>query len=349
MSTDGELDRAGTGAEVADEPEAAAAHPSEPQELPAFVVVGGRIEPETPIEADISTPQKEAVEEDAEAALEIGVPSLVKAQVEEDAEAAFEIGVPSLVKAQVEEEIEAAFEIGVPSLVEAQADEDIEADYHTGTDASIRDVALLPLETVTHVFAPDSGLVAGPPPSGQLMVLTSRRLIAFCEAEGRTETHVVPTTAIKHVTVEARAHSNATLFQGIFMVICGIFVYLALGYWLTGQIDGPTIPVIHMDIAPLIALILVLTGGLVMVQVFLTRPMGAISFQGEGLRFSFPFRGEAAQRHVFDLANAAFRDRYAAGDRNDWEGEQFEEGDQLYHSAADGDRPSPGDERSAEG
>ena len=329
MATDGELDRAGTGAEVADEPEAAASHPSGPQELRAFVVVGGRIEPGAPIEADISTPQKEAVEEDAEAALEAEVPSRQDKVVEEDAEAALETGVPSLVKAQVEE--------------------DIEADHNAGTDASIREVALLPLEKVTHVFAPDAGLVAGPHPTGQLLVLTSRRLIAFCEAEGRIETHVVPTTAIKHVTVEARAHSNATLFQGILMVICGIFVYLALGYWLTGRIDGPTIPVIHMDIAPLIALILVLTGGVVMVQVFLTRPQGAISFQGEGLRFSFPFRGESAQRHVFDLANAAFRDRYGAGDRNDWEGEQFEEGDQLYYSEAHGGPPSSGDERSAEG
>ena len=173
----------------------------------------------------------------------------------------------------------------------------------------IRGVRLLAGETPTHVFAAADGLTSEPPPTGQVLIVTNERLIAFCQAEGKQETYLVPMNEVKHVVVKAGSRSASMLFQGSLMVVAGIFIYLVIGYWLTNQIDGPTIPVLHMDVAPFIALIIVLAGLTMIAQVYFTKPDGTVTIQGDGLQFTFPFQGDVAQRQIFDVVNTAFATR----------------------------------------
>ena len=175
-----------------------------------------------------------------------------------------------------------------------------------GEAASIRGVSFRPEEEITHVFTPTDGLTEMVPASGPVLLLTPERLVAFCHADARRETYLVPVAEVKHVVVKTGSRSATNVAQGVLMVIAGIFIYLALGYWLTGQLGGPTIPVLHMDIASLIALVLVVSGMGMLAQVYFARLDGAITFQGEGLQFTFPFRGSSAQRHAFDLVNTTF-------------------------------------------
>ena len=178
-----------------------------------------------------------------------------------------------------------------------------------GEAASIRGVSFRPEEEITHVFTPTDGLTEMVPASGPVLLLTQERLVAFCHADARRETYLVPVAEVKHVVVKTGSRSATNVAQGVLMVIAGIFIYLALGYWLTGQLGGPTIPVLHMDISSLIALVLVVSGMGMLAQVYFARLDGAITFQGEGLQFSFPFRGSSAQRHAFDLVNTTFEAR----------------------------------------
>ena len=175
-----------------------------------------------------------------------------------------------------------------------------------GEAASIRGVSFRPEEEITHVFTPTDGLTEMVPASGPVLLLTPERLVAFCHADARRETYLVPVAEVKHVVVKTGSRSATNVAQGVLMVIAGIFIYLALGYWLTGQLGGPTIPVLHMDISSLIALVLVVSGVGMLAQVYFARLDGAITFQGEGLQFTFPFRGSSAQRHAFDLVNTTF-------------------------------------------
>ena len=178
-----------------------------------------------------------------------------------------------------------------------------------GEAASIRGVSFRPEEQITHVFSPTDGLTEMVPVSGPVLLLTQERLVAFCHADARRETYLVPVAEVKHVVVKSGSRSATNVAQGVLMVIAGIFIYLALGYWLAGQLGGPTIPVLHMDISSLIALVLVVSGMGMLAQVYFARLDGAITFQGEGLQFTFPFRGSAAQRHAFDLVNTTFEAR----------------------------------------
>ena len=175
--------------------------------------------------------------------------------------------------------------------------------------ASIRGVSFRPEEEITHVFSPTDGLTEMVPASGPALLLTQERLVAFCHADGRRETYLVPVAEVKHVVVKSGSRSATNVAQGVLMVIAGIFIYLALGYWLAGQLGGPTIPVLHMDISSLIALVLVVSGMGMLAQVYFARLDGAITFQGEGLQFTFPFRGSAAQRHAFEMVNTTFEAR----------------------------------------
>ena len=183
------------------------------------------------------------------------------------------------------------------------------ADAVAGEAASIRGVSFRPEEQITHVFSPTDGLTEMVPASGPVLLLTQERLVAFCHADARRETYLVPVAEVKHVVVKSGSRSATNVAQGVLMVIAGIFIYLALGYWLAGQLGGPTIPVLHMDISSLIALVLVVSGMGMLAQVYFARLDGAITFQGEGLQFTFPFRGSSAQRHAFDLVNTTFEAR----------------------------------------
>ncbi len=178
------------------------------------------------------------------------------------------------------------------------------------TGHKIRQVSLLPGESPTHIFSGDEGLIAELPGTGQLLVLTNQRLIAFCNVGDKQETYLVPMNEVKHVVVKAGSRSASMLLQGSLLAAAGIFIYLVLGYWLTNQIEGPTIPVLHMDVAPFIALIVVLTGLAMIVQVYFTKPDGTVTVQGDGLQFVLPFHGDDAQRQIFEMVNSAFAARH---------------------------------------
>ena len=173
----------------------------------------------------------------------------------------------------------------------------------------VREVGLQRGEEVTHIFRPAEGLAAELPALGPALVLTNERIIAFCQSDSSRDTYLVPTSEMKHAVVKAGTRNLATLFQGVLMAVAGLLAYVVVGYWLASHLDGPSIPVLNMDLGPLIALVIVLAGLGLIAQVYFTRPDGTVTFQGDGLQFSFPFRGKAAGAQVYDVVNAAFASR----------------------------------------
>ena len=344
MSTEGELERGGPGMAAEEAPGVDSAEPAGPQDRPYISTEQYvRVESESAVAAGVSASEEEApgvdpaeatvpqdppyisteqyVRVESEHAVGAGVPASEEDAPGADAAepAAPENPTPAWVGHYRWDEPEEAVDVWVSTPQDDAPQEDetpAQVEALAWRRVRIREIALLPLEKITHVFAPQDGLIADPTPTGQLLVLTSQRLIAFCEADARNDTYLVPTAGIKHVSITSRTYNPWTLLQGLAMVLAGIFVYLVLGYWLTGQIDGPTIPVIHMDLAPLIALILVLAGAVTMVQVYMTRPGGTINFQVEGLQVSFPFRGTEAQQNVYEVVNAFFLSQSGSADED---------------------------------
>ena len=193
--------------------------------------------------------------------------------------------------------------IGVPSDASAP-----QAGFPT-SGASVRQISLLPGESISHTFSPENGLIPEPVDQGRMLVLTDRRVMTFGQKDGIRETVLMPLEEVKAVQVNAGHRSKGTLFQGGLMIIAAVVFYVLLAYWLTGRIDGPTVPVIRMDLVAFVVFLAILTGVTLLAQMYFAKPGGAVTFQGDGVKFTFPFRGETAEGEIYVLVNAAFAAR----------------------------------------
>ena len=119
----------------------------------------------------------------------------------------------------------------------------------------------------------------------------------------------MPVEEVKTVAVNVGARSKGTLLQGGLMVVAAVVFYVLIAYWLTGRIDGPTVPIIRMDLVAFIVFLAVLSGVGMMAQMYFGKPDGEAIFQGDGVKVTFPFRGESAEEDMFKLVNAAFSAR----------------------------------------
>ena len=174
---------------------------------------------------------------------------------------------------------------------------------------SVRNVHLLPGESVNSTFSPENGRISDLLCRGRMLVLTNQRIIAFCQKASVKETALIPLEEIKIVTVNAGQRSKATLLQGSIMIVAAVMLYVLLAYWLTGRIDGPQIPVIRMDLVAFVVFLAVLTGVAMLAQGYFAKPDGEVTFQGDGVMFTFPFRGETSEEEMYDLVNKAFAAR----------------------------------------
>jgi hypothetical protein len=173
----------------------------------------------------------------------------------------------------------------------------------------IRDVSLLQGEKVTHVFSPQNGLVEEPSATGRLLIATSHRIISFSNDQGNHETLLVPVEELKGVMVKRGARNPNSLIQGLIMGVSGLIIYFVLSYWITARFDGPTVPIINIDLAPLIILLGLLVAGWLLGKHYFTREGGSVTFQGSNWVFTFPFTGEKASSEVHQLVKTVFTTR----------------------------------------
>ena len=173
--------------------------------------------------------------------------------------------------------------------------------------ARIRGVPMIRDEQITRVLLPDEGLTDTFPPSGQALILTNRRLIAFRGVEGFRDTHVARPSDISQFSIRTGQRNWTAILQGFLMMVGGGLLYLVVGYWLTGQIGGPNVPVLNIDVAPLIALLIILAGLFVLLQNYFARPAGAVIFRGRGVEFSFPFRGSLDVQQIYEFVDLVQR------------------------------------------
>ena len=173
-----------------------------------------------------------------------------------------------------------------------------------GDNIQIRGVALLPGEKITHVFSPELGLTPEPPASGQVLIATNQRVLAFCRNDGRNETVLVPVEELKGVTVKSRTRTSVSIAQGILLMVGSIILYLAVAYWLTSRFDGPTVPAIRMDLAPFLVLVIAVIVVAVIGRNYFGKEDGAVTFQGTNWSFAFPYRGVRAGQEIREVVNS---------------------------------------------
>ncbi len=175
----------------------------------------------------------------------------------------------------------------------------------------VREVELLPGETVTCVFSPERGVAPEPLSSGRMLVTTNRRLLAFCRNNGRDETVLTMLEEVQSASVRPAPRRWGAVLKGALLAAAGIAFYLVVAYWLTDPIHGPSVPVINIDVAAL-ALLLGLLGAAWMLGAhYLANEDGSVLFLGRDWRLHFPYRAGRPSREIYQVVNTLFAARQA--------------------------------------
>jgi hypothetical protein len=95
----------------------------------------------------------------------------------------------------------------------------------------------------------------------------------------------------------------------------GLVLYLVVSYWLTTKFDGPSVPFINIDLAPLLVLMAVITGGWIAWQHYFASERGGIKFQGSEWSIDIPYPGETAGEEVYHMIGLMFLARNSLGGR----------------------------------
>ena len=175
----------------------------------------------------------------------------------------------------------------------------------------IREVALLSGERIIRVFCPDRGLTEEPPVRGKVLITTNQRILAFSREDDRNETYLVPIEELKGVAVKTGDRSYGSLFQGLLLIIGGIFLYLVVAYWWTGQFTVRDVPVLGIDAGPLVILIVVVIGLVLIGRYYFAREDGSVIFQGSSWVFAFPYSSDRARQDIYQVVNSVFAARQA--------------------------------------
>ncbi|MDA1219938.1 MAG: hypothetical protein O2909_10905 [Chloroflexi bacterium] len=180
----------------------------------------------------------------------------------------------------------------------------------------VREVGLLSGEKVVCLFAPETGIVPEPTTEGRLLVTTNRRIISFEEGQSAQDTMLIPIEDMKAVSVRNGSRNSLSWTQALLMIAGGLVIYLVVSYWLTTRFDGPSIPLINIDLAPLVVLLALLTGAWIAWQHYFASEGGSIRFQGSDWSFSLPYPGETAGEEVYQLINLMFSARNGHSSRS---------------------------------
>jgi hypothetical protein len=73
------------------------------------------------------------------------------------------------------------------------------------------------------------------------------------------------------------------------------------------------VPLINIDLAPLLVLLAVITGGWIAWQHYFASESGEIKFQGCDWSINFPYPGETAGAEVYRMINLVFSARNSPG------------------------------------
>ena len=187
-------------------------------------------------------------------------------------------------------------------------------------ETQIRGVTLLPGEKLNHVFTPELGLAETPPSTGQVLITTNQRVLAFCRNNGRNETFLAPVDELSGVSVKSRSRNATSILQGTVLAAGGILLYLVAGYWLTGRFDAPNVPLINIDVGPLLVLLVALVAVYLIGRHYMSKEDGAVIFQSNNWSFEFPYRGDRASLEIYQVVNSLFAARLSSDGHSDlWE------------------------------
>jgi hypothetical protein len=133
--------------------------------------------------------------------------------------------------------------------------------------------------------------------------------MSFEEGQGNQETMLIPIEDLKGVSVKSGSRNSLSLTQGLLMLAGGLVVYLVLSYWLADRFHGPSLPIINLDLVPVILLVVMISVGWFAWLYYFTSAGGVIKFLGSSWSFSLPYSRGTSGEEIFQMINLMYAAR----------------------------------------
>ena len=168
---------------------------------------------------------------------------------------------------------------------------------------NIRQIPFLEGEKPVKFFSPDAGISEIPASVGDLMTLTTQRLIVFRDINGYTESRIAMLDDIGSVGLRQSNNTTKPLYQGLSFIFLGILAFLILGTISTGTI-----------VTALLSGAIVLLGILVILKYAITKPSGELIIHTSSSEIVFPFHDQDVGLQAHWFVSTLFRFKYLRTD-----------------------------------
>ena len=125
----------------------------------------------------------------------------------------------------------------------------------------VRGIELLPEEHVAAFLDGEHGLTREPPPTGRLLVVTDRRIIAVAEEGPTRVVQMFAADTVTAVSVRNDARRGLSWKQWGTLLLGGVFAYVLLAYWLVDRLPDMVIPVINLHVMAAVLMVLIVLLG----------------------------------------------------------------------------------------
>ena len=149
----------------------------------------------------------------------------------------------------------------------------------------LRQVPLLPGESIEQLFIPEHGLVTIPTDKGELLGLTNHRVIFFSQEEGNHRVTIAALGEVKGATLRNQRRNIKYLYNGLAVAVAGILAYFIVGTFIAGVV-----------VAALVGGALLAVGVFLAMRYLLWDEEGSIVFHSGGWDLTFHYHSQKASR-----------------------------------------------------
>ena len=149
----------------------------------------------------------------------------------------------------------------------------------------------MPGERVARVFSLQEGMLEEPSGTGQLLIATNHRILFFKEEGNSREATLLPIEELNGITVDTSERGTLSPIRGVLTMLAALVFYFLVAYWISGQVNGPSLPGLNIDFIPFFLLVAVLVGAWLYWRHNVRRAGGHVTLQGSSWNLSFTVLG----------------------------------------------------------
>ena len=153
-------------------------------------------------------------------------------------------------------------------------------------------IDLLDKERIVSIFSSRHGFIKEYNPEDSNLIITNIRILLLTQKQGLSSIQTAPLDQISAVSIHSSERNNKHLYQGVSLILLGVFAFILLGSVTSGGVP-----------ALLLGTAICLLGTIFIWQYLSWVPVGEIQFLINGHSLVFPYASNQAREQSNTLLN----------------------------------------------